>query len=83
MFPKHKFGLFLSQDSHKSSHLTLAEYLALKEAEPDWVSEEQKKKAIEADTFWELVWYPDNAVGSYRLLACDLDVLLEVAKQTE
>jgi len=81
MFPAHKFGLFLSQDCHKLYHLEIPEYLKLYNLQNDWVSDEQKQTAIEKGSFWKIQWYPSNSVGSFILLAYDLDVLLEEARK--
>ena len=48
-------------------------------ADDDWVSEEQKQKAIATNDCWTLQWYPHTPVGFYKMSAADLDVLLEAA----
>lgn len=42
----------------------------------DWVSEEQRTKAFETQSVWELHWYPNTPVGFHRVLAADLDALM-------
>ena len=79
IFPKH-LCLHLEHNQHKACYETVEQWLAYYNNEcGDWVSEEQKQKAIATDSCWSLKWYPDNPIGSYRLLACDLDVLLKEA----
>jgi hypothetical protein len=51
--------------------------------EDSWVSPEQKQKAIDTNECWELHWYPDTPVGSYTLLAAELDVLLAAANEVK
>lgn len=45
--------------------------------EEDWVSAEQRAKAIATNDCWTLHWYPDTPVGFCESIAADLDVLLE------
>ena len=41
----------------------------------DWVSPEEKLKAIELDSVWELQWYPDTPIGSYYVAASSLEAI--------
>ncbi len=78
-FPRHEAGLYLVHNAHKDVYETIEQYY---EDDPnDWVSEDQRLKALKENSVWDLQWYPDTPIGSYRLLACDLDVLLEAAKK--
>lgn len=76
LLPDAKFSLMLEWNPHKPDHLTIEDWEKLFEFPGDWVSDEQRDKAIAQDNLWLLRWYPDNSVGSYCCLACDLDVLL-------
>lgn len=95
LFPRHLYGLTLAHNEYKVYDQTLLEWeeeimdrfgcvndtdghLAL-----GWVSLEQRTKAIAMDSLWLLQWYPKTPIGFYRLLACDLDVLLKAAKELE
>jgi len=87
-FPPHKAELILSHNEHKNGYRTVTEWdQYLKDFHHDddigWVSEEQRRKAIATDSVWILVWYPETPVGFNRLMACDLDVLLEYARGYE
>lgn len=90
-FPSHKAGLQLSHNEHKNVYETVEEYtgdlMSCGDEDPnslgDWISQEQKDKAIKEQDFWELHWYPDTPVGFYRLWAYDIDELLRVANDVE
>ena len=43
----------------------------------DWISEEEKQKAMETNRMWSLQWYPDTPVGSYSVSASSLPALLQ------
>lgn len=81
-FPKHKCGLYLTHNAHKDSYYTVAQWIEFYDIDDDdWVSVEEKAKAIETDSMWELQWYPDNPVGFYRVFASSLDALKEYCKK--
>lgn len=83
-WPKHEASLHLTHNQHKAYYRTVAELIEEGgfgcEAE-EWVSEEQKQKAIATNDFWTLQWYPDTPVGFCVLSAADLDALLEAAAE--
>jgi len=81
-FPRHEASLHLTHNDHKSCYLTVAQAVESGDhgyKDDDWVSEEQKQKAIETNECWTLHWYPDTPVGFCLLSAADLDVLLAAA----
>lgn len=81
-FPQHKASLHLTHNGHKANYLTVEQAIAEGDfgcTDDCWVSEEQKQKAIAADDFWTLQWYPETPVGFCVLSACDLDALLEAS----
>ncbi len=80
-FPAHAASLHLTHNDHKSTYETIEAWEEHGEREDDWVSREQREKAIANDSVWELQWYPNTPIGFIRLLACDLDVLLAAAKE--
>jgi hypothetical protein len=82
-FPEHKCSLTLTHNPQRDEYMTAAQYIAeddTRECPFDWVSPEQKQKAIDTDEIWELMWYPITPIGSHMLAAADLEVLLERAK---
>src|SRR5271166_1215561 len=80
-FPEHKVGLYLTHNEHKCYYQTVEQYSAECDRDDDWISPEQRQKAIRQDSVWVLQWYPDTPVGFYRLLACDLSELLAAATE--
>ena len=78
-FPRHEAGLYLTHNEHKGVYETVEQFYSNHPF--DWVSEEQRLKAIAENSVWSLQWYPDTPVGFYKVLACDLDVLLEHAQK--
>jgi hypothetical protein len=82
--PSDKAGLYLTHNEHRGVYRTVAERIADGWLEDDdWVSPEQKAKAIEMDEVWRLAWYPSTPIGFHVLLAADLDVLLDAANKVE
>jgi hypothetical protein len=79
-FPPHKGSLHLTHNDHRNNYETVEQWAGYNRESHDWVSEEQKAKAIATDSVWVLQWYPDTPVGSHALVAADLDVLLHAAK---
>lgn len=80
-WPKHEVSLHLTHNEHKSYYRTVAEAIADDDhGYNDWVSEDQKQKAIETNECWTLQWYPATPIGFCILSAADLDVLLEAAR---
>lgn len=90
-FPRHDCGLHLTHNNHKDYYQTVEQYIKdiadrsdEDEGEKeDWVSDEQRTKAIETNEMWELTWYPDTPVGSFCLWASDLEVLLKAANELQ
>lgn len=76
-FPEHKASLILTHNQHKNYYLTVIQCIEDEEhGYKDWVSEEQKQKAINTNDCWYIQVYPNTPVGFYILAAADLDVLL-------
>jgi hypothetical protein len=83
-FPAHKAAMMLTHNEHLNCYVTVQRAIEAKEhGYRDWVSDEQKQKAIDTNECWFLQWYPETAVGFCILAAADLDVLLEGAQFLE
>ncbi len=81
IFPKHEASLTLHHNEHKSYYQTVQQSIDRDDhGYDDWVSEEQKQKAIDTNDCWFLQWYPNTPIGFNTLAAADLDVLLDAAK---
>ncbi len=80
-FPEHKPSLHLTHNEHLSYYMTVQQCIDHKDhGYRDWVSEEQKQKAIETNECWTLQWYPKTPVGFCLMSAADLDVLLDYCR---
>ncbi len=42
----------------------------------EWVSEDEKRRAIETNSVWQIQWYPETPVGFNCLIASSLEVLI-------
>ena len=85
-FPKHYASLHLEHNPHKAYYLTVSESVRDQDhgfRDDDWISEEQKQKAINTNDVWTLQWYPDTPVGFYIKSAADLEALLEYCNAME
>lgn len=81
-FPKHEVSLTLEHNPHKVAYETVEQALEFGAYQrADWVSDEQKIKAIETNDAWLIQWYPRTPVGFACLAASDLDVLLKAARE--
>jgi len=88
LLPAHEGSLNLAHNEHKSTGQTVEEWLIELDEEGnsdlyDWVSDEQKQKALTTDTLWTLQWYPDDSDSFYAMAAADLDALLTAARAME
>lgn len=86
VWPSHKAGLFLTQDVHKSSYETIAEYIEvhvtlLKVYDEESFPLEERTKCIATNTIWELCWYPNTPVGSCHVAAATFEKVLELARE--
>lgn len=71
-FPRH-LSLHITHNGHKDYYEGIEDYLRERD---DWISEEQKTKAIELNELWEVQWYPDTPIGFYIVIGADLDLVL-------
>ena len=75
-FPPHKCSLTLTHNQHKGYYESISDYIG-RDDRIQWVSEEEKQKAVKTNEIWELQWYPDTPVGFYCAGASTLDALME------
>jgi len=75
-FPKHECSLTLQHNAHKDYHQPLAEYIEENDWF-DWISDDAKQRALEANEIWTLHWYPSTPIGSHAVAAPTLHELLE------
>lgn len=79
IFPPHACGLYLTHNEHRTYYESVAEWISYRDL--DFVSDEQRAKAIATDELWVLHWYPRTPVCFVQIAAADLDVLLEAANR--
>ena len=75
-FPEHKACMSLTHNQHKAYYEPIADYV-MGIDEHEWVSLEERQRAIKANEIWELYWNPDTPVGSHLLCASTLEALME------
>jgi len=88
LFPAHQGTLSLVHNDHKNEEQTVSEWLESMDSDGqsdfyEWVSDEQKQKAIASDTMWTLQWSPNDPESYYAMAAADLDALLTAARSAE
>ena len=76
--PKYDVSFTIRHNDHKAVYETAASEIESwgPHNGPRFVSEEEKRKAIETDSIWEACWYPDTPIGSYSIAASTLEALL-------
>lgn len=83
-FPKHNASLHLTHNQHKAYYWDVEEAILQGEhGYGDFISEEQKAKAIETNECWIMQWYPNSPVGFCIIAAADLDALLAYALEND
>ncbi len=86
-WPKHEAGLHLTHNEFKVYYQTIEQAIAEAESYDhfDFVSPEQRAKAIETDSLWVLHWYPNTPVGFNAMAAADFETLMDAAngRQTQ
>jgi hypothetical protein len=82
--PPHKYSLSLTHNQPRDYHETVKEYLDddINSDRIEWVSEEEKQKAIATNEIWEIQWYPDTPIGFYCVAASTLDALMDGVQDT-
>ena len=72
-------GLYLERDPHKSSYESVQTYCEDSSTRSDFADDEEFQEAVDADSFWTLIHYPDTPVGSYRYAGPTLEGVLRRA----
>jgi hypothetical protein len=72
-------SLSIEFNPHAVYYETAAKWVADREAiecPPNWVSPEDRQRAIDTNCIWVCQWYPSTPVGSYEVAASSFDVLM-------
>ena len=82
--PRHKCGLYLTHNANRSYYKSIEEAIAEVDDGPDeWVSPEEREKALVADSIWNLQWYPDTPIGFFSVSASTLEAVLREAQKID
>ena len=76
-FPEHKAAMIIYHNDYKNNYDSIEE--AVECEFNDWVSEEEKQKALETGEIWQVQWYPDTPIGFCVVSASTLEAALESA----
>jgi hypothetical protein len=76
-WPPHLGGLFVSHNPHKANYETLEEWSRDDVAE--WVSDDERERAIATDSVWAIQWYPRTPIGFCCVAASTLSAALAYA----
>lgn len=77
-WPPHLGGMLIEKDPHRCNYETVAQW-SERAGYSDWVSDEERDKAIAQDSFWTLQWYPLTPIGFCCVAAATLSACLEAA----
>jgi hypothetical protein len=73
-------SITINFNDHKGSYVKTAEAVIDGTYDyADWVSDDEKRKAVETDSVWTLQWYPETPIGFYCLAASSLDAVVRAA----
>lgn len=64
-----------------SNHLTVAQGVEHDFADPQWVSAEERRRAIELNRWWELQWYPETPIGFHVISASSLRAIVKYLEE--
>lgn len=83
-WPKHNASMHITHNQHKAYYKTVKECVDKDDhGYRDWVSDEEKQKAIEADECWHLQYYPKTPVGFWNISASTFEALMDYVKKEE
>lgn len=72
-------GLYIERDPHKAAYESVAEYCEGCSTRDDFADDEEFNEAVETNSFWTLIHYPDTPIGSYRYAGPTLEGVLRRA----
>ena len=74
--PEYKISLTIVHNEYKNWYYTIEQGIQEID-ENNWVSLEERDKALQTENIWNIQWYPDTPIGSYVYYASSLEVLLD------
>lgn len=75
ILPAHAASLTLQHNEHKNYYETVSQRYC-QDDWLEWVSDQERLRAIETDEIWTAQWYPATPSGFYTLGASTLEALL-------
>jgi len=81
LLPKHKSSLTIIHNDHLNTYETVECYLSAfgDFNEHEWYSQSEYDTAIETNELWEIHWYPDTPIGSYKVYGSTLENAIRYA----
>ena len=78
ILPPHKCGLYLEHNPHRDTYDTVEQWVEDHDIEDDdWVTPEDRQRAIETDEVWTLQWYPETPAGFHFVAAATFEGLMK------
>lgn len=83
-WPRHH-GMIIEHNPHKMNYQTVAEWSANGSdgGSAQWISDEQRKIAVETDSIWTMQWYPNTPISFRFIAAATFEELIEYASHAE
>jgi hypothetical protein len=78
-WPAHEAGMQLSHNEHKTCYQSAKDWVEEEQDNYDWESDEAKQRAIETDSIWTLIWFPETPTKSFGIAAPTFEELLRFA----
>ena len=84
LLPRYAVSLHITHNDHKINYHSAEEWAATNDEREfaEWVSAEERARAIATDSIWMVQWFPDTPVGSYVVVASTLEAALEAARRS-
>ena len=71
-------------DGNGPNYQSVKDYVECSEySKENWVSPEEKQKAIDTNSMWTAHWYPDTPIGFYYVHASTFAALLKYLEEFE
>jgi hypothetical protein len=77
--PEHKASFHLMHNEHKACYEPIEQYVERHYIKED-LTPEMRQRIIEADSIWELQWYPNTPVGFNKVVGSTLQEVLAAAR---
>lgn len=72
-------SIYISYNDHSVNYETARDCYDYEE-NGTWVSQEDKQRALDTNSVWNIQWYPDTPIGSYSVYGSSLTSVLNYIK---